>query len=199
MNLKSKEYLTKGKRSIVSTAFLNNKKVAIKEQRSDIYAKNTINKEAGFLRILNKHKIGPKLINSSDNKIIYEFVEGILIIPYLESKKPQKKILTKILDKCFIMDSLNISKEEMHNPYKHIFIKNRKVKMIDFERAHFTEKPKNVTQFCQFLMSTKIYPLLENKFDKTKLKKILIKYRKNINKKNYNKINLIISLKYKFP
>jgi len=192
MDIKDKKYLTKGKRSLVYVGILNNKKVAIKEQRTDIFAKNTINKEADFLKILNKHKIGPKLINSSNNKIIYDFVEGILIIPFLESKRPQKKVLLKILDQCFILDSLKINKEEMHNPYKHILINRSKVRMIDFERCHYTNKPKNVTQFCQFLMSNKIYSLLENKFDKDKLKKLLINYKENPSKTNFNKIKKIV-------
>ena len=44
----------------------------------------------------------------------------------------------------------------MHNPYKHIIVTEQTVPIfIDFERAHKTEKPQNVTQFCQYVLANK--------------------------------------------
>jgi len=55
-----------------------------------------------------------------------------------------------------------VNKFEMHHPTKHILIKAGKpsrktVVMIDFERCRWTEKPKNVTQFVQFLLRYEPY------------------------------------------
>ena len=61
-------------------------------------------------------------------------------------------MLKDVLRQCFILDKLKINKLEMHHPVKHIIIDKKPV-LIDFERSYYTENPKNVSQFCQFLMS----------------------------------------------
>jgi len=58
------------------------------------------------------------------------------------------KMFINIVYNLFIMDKLKINKEEMSHPQKHIIIdKNNNLTLIDFERAHYTIKPSNVTQF----------------------------------------------------
>ena len=70
----------------------------------------------------------------------------------------------------------------MHHPVKHIIIgKNRKPVLIDFERCRKTEKPKNVTQFCQFLIGNLVRELLSKKgiaIDKNKITGFARNYRK---------------------
>ncbi len=198
INIKKKKFLAKGKRSLVYTAFLGNKKVGIKVARKDISIKKHIENEAKFLKILNKKKIGPKLLHSKKDSIIYEFVEGERILDWMEkaNKKNIKKIIKDIFEKCYILDSLKIEKKEMHHPIKHILIKKNNVKMIDFERCRKTNKPKNITQFCQFLISKKVSSILIKKgfkkIKKTTLIPIVKDYKKKFDKKNLKKIiNLI--------
>ncbi|MBW2999658.1 hypothetical protein KY339_03215, partial [Candidatus Woesearchaeota archaeon] len=76
------------------------------------------------------------------------------------------------------------------HPYKHVVV-GKKVVLLDFERANFTKKPKNVTQFCQYVTSKKIVDMLAKKKIKVNVQKIrnLAKeYKKNINLKNFNNI-----------
>jgi len=68
----------------------------------------------------------------------------------LKEIKLNKEQTKEILRQCFILDKLKLNKMEMHHPLKHIII-NKKINLIDFERTYKTEKPKNVTQFLQFL------------------------------------------------
>ena len=70
----------------------------------------------------------------------------------------------------------------MQNPYKHILIKGKKVKMIDFERCYYNDKPKNVTQFCQFIRNRLM------KVNNSKFKKLLQNYKKKQSEKNYKEI-----------
>ena len=74
----------------------------------------------------------------------------------------------------------------MHHPVKHIIIDKSPV-MIDFERCYYTKHPKNITQFCQFLMNT----------NKTLNKKLLINalkiYKSKQNKNNFNQIKKILN------
>ena len=160
MNVKNKEFLAKGKRGIVYTGLLNGKKIAIKEKREESTAIYRMENEARFLQILNKKGIGPEFIESGDDYLIYYFVEGIEIMKFVDtaSKKEILLVLEEVMKQCLVMDKLGINKEEMHRPLKHILV-GPKVVMIDFERCKFSEKPKNVTQVCQYV--ARLQPDLE--------------------------------------
>jgi len=58
------EKFATGKRGIIYVGELNNKKVAVKAKNPDSLAKNTIENEIKWLKVLNKKGIGPKLIRS---------------------------------------------------------------------------------------------------------------------------------------
>src|SRR3989338_6551137 len=133
---------------IVYEAKQNKKNVAIKVAKQDPNIANRIAIESSFLKILNKHSIGPKLINSTSNYDTMQFIEGT---PLGKIKNPSKEILSGILDQCYTLDKLKIGKEEFTRPTKHVIVRNSKPVLIDFERCHYTESPKNVTQFCQYL------------------------------------------------
>ena len=180
--IKNKRYYAKGNRSVVYTGFIGKKKVIIKKQKKNIAARDIAKIEARWLRILNKQGIGPKLISEGKDYIIMEFIMGKPIMDFLETAKKQdiEKVISRALKQCIVLDSLNITKKEMHKPVKHIIIHNNNPKFIDFERAKFSQKPKNLTQFCQFLTSKKVSVILRRKgiiINKTKLRKFLKGYK----------------------
>ena len=193
-NIKNINYFTKGKRGFIFIGNYKNKKIAIKIKNPESEAILRINNEIKFLKILNKKNIGPKLLFSDKDYIIYKFVEGNFIIDYLKNNKKEniKKIIRKILEQMFIMDKLKTNKEEMSHPQKHIIInkKNNPV-LIDFERAHHTIRPGNVTQVCDFLISGNIKTILQKNNIKINKKGIINaakKYKKEQNSGNFNKI-----------
>lgn len=169
---------SRGHRSIVYIGKYKGKEVAIK-----VGSEKVISNEVKWLKILKKYRIGPKLFFSDKEFFVYEFVDGIRFVDYIKkaSKKDVKKAVKNILRKMRLMDKLKIEKKEMHHPIKHILIRNKEVKMIDFERCRKTDKPKNVTQFCQFLMNV---GFIERKNGI----KILKEYKKNQTGKNFNKV-----------
>jgi putative serine/threonine protein kinase len=190
--IRNKKFLGKGKRSIVYLGFIKNKKVTIKCKRPDTKARGRIKNEADWLKVLNKYGVGPKFIALGKDYLIYEFVEGEEIIDWIKksNKIKVKKILKDIFLQCRTLDELKVTKGELHRPIKHILIKD-KPRMIDFERCKPADKPKNVTQFAQFLMRDNIYNLLKSKdfkFDKKELIKTLKLYKKDYSKKNFKKI-----------
>ena len=134
---------------------------------------------------MNGHNIGPKLIEYGKDYMIYEFINGTRILDYLKKvdKKDKNRVIKNALLQCRILDKLKIDKYEMNNPYKHILI-GKQIKMIDFERCKFVEKPKNVTQFCQFIVSKKV----GLNVNRNKLIKILKEYKNNQNDKNFKSI-----------
>jgi len=194
--MKNLEFFAKGHRALVYTGFYKDRKVAVKVERKDSKAEKRINNEIKWLKILNKRGIGPKLLKYDKDYLIYEFVEGEKFLDWLKKadKKSIKKILNEIFKQIRILDKLKVNKKELHNPVKHILI-DKKAVMIDFERCYKAEKPKNVTQFCQFLISGKVLDILKEKgfkIDKKRLIENLKKYKNKQNEKNFQ--NVISSL-----
>ena len=92
-------------------------------------------------------------------------------------------MIKKVLLQCHELDRIGVDKEEMHRPFKHILVKNDKPVLIDFERAHMTKKPKNVTQFIQYLISSRLTNILKKKgaaVNRAKAIKAAKEYRKTM-------------------
>jgi len=176
------KYFSHGKRSIIYIFKKGTKNYVIKTKKQGIGAEDPISNEAKFLKLLNRYKIGPKYLTSGKNYVVYEFIKGKFFVDWIKTNKEReiKNIIKKILLQCRIMDKLKINKKEFHKPIKHIIISKNKAVMIDFERCYNTEKPKNVTQFCQFLLSiNKIKPEAID---------LLKEYKKDESEKNFKKI-----------
>ena len=184
------DYLAHGKRGVVYTGKYKGKKIAVKIKRAGSEALGRIQNEIVFLRILNKHNIGPKLIMHGSNWLADDFVPGEFIRDWIPKakKKDAGRVLRIVFEKCFKMDQLMINKEEMHHPLKHVII-GKSVKLIDFERAKKTNDPKNVSQFCQFVMSLK--HVLEKKGFKVNKEKMIClarQYKQKLDKPSFNLI-----------
>lgn len=191
--VKNIELFSYGKRGLIYTGIYGRKRVAIKIKRAESKASDTIRNEALKLKMLNKHKIGPRLVKHQKGKMVYEFVDGEFIEDYAKkcSKKELALILRKVFLQCHQMDRLKLNKEEMHHPVKHIIIRKKQPVMIDFERCHESESPKNVTQFCQYIISSKMTYLLCEKGVKVDMKKMIERaqeYKRDMSKGNLDKI-----------
>ncbi|KYK26339.1 hypothetical protein AYK26_05085 [Euryarchaeota archaeon SM23-78] len=187
------EVYAKGKRGIIYKK--GNVCIKVKNPRSTI---DTLRNEAKFLQILNKKRIGPKFIKYENKKLYRAFIDGIKIKNFLEKEKDKKKIikvLKQVLEQCRTMDLMGINKKELTNPYKDILVtKQNKAVMIDFERCRESKKPKNVTQFLQYIARNK--EVLAQKgieIDKKKLIKLGKEYKEKRDKQSFDKIIRFIS------
>lgn len=185
---------TKGKRGVIYTGKYKNKNVAIKIQRPDVEVRSLQN-EIRILKKIKNHGIGPKLIFAGDDFFVYEFVEGEFIEEFVENEKNKTKIknvLRNVMLQCRKLDKLKMNKEEMHHPYKHVIVaKEDRPVLVDFERCKETWDAKNVTQFCQYLISGKMSYLLKKKgilIDRMKMIELDKKYKKNFGEKNFKMI-----------
>ncbi|MBU1205103.1 MAG: methyltransferase [Nanoarchaeota archaeon] len=190
--LRNIKKFARGHRGLLYQANLKKKGVAIKTKNPKSKAKARIANEVKWIKILNKYKIGPKLLFSGREYFAYEFVEGDFILDFIEKNNKEDiiKIIKNVFNQLYIMDKLKVDKEEMHHPLKHIIIDKKPV-LIDFERCKKTKKPKNITQFCQFLMSWSTGLLLKQKgikLNKDKIIKLAKTYKKEQTKENLNKI-----------
>ena len=187
------KYLAKGHRGLLFTGIWKNKKVTIKAKNPKSKAFGRIENEAKWLKKLNKYHIGPKLIYAGDNYFIYYYIDGDLIMDFLKksSKNRIRKIVKDVFNQMFALDKLKIDKEEMHHPLKHIIISRNKSCLVDFERAHYAQSPKNVTQFCQFLTSGYLGFIFKNKkinIDEQKIRELAKIYKNKQNSINFKKI-----------
>ncbi len=189
LKLKNFQYFSKGKRSLVYTAIYKDKKVIIKIKHPKSTAKGRIQNEAKILKRINKYKIGPKVLEAHKDYILYEFIDGPFFVDWVKNQKEKevKKAMKKILIKCRRLDKLNINKKEFNHPIKHIIMSREKEPIfIDFERCYLSKKPKNLTQFCQFLMSKPFSSYI--KLNKKKLIPLLKKYKNNQTETNFKLI-----------
>ncbi len=192
LNFRNVARLAKGHRGIIYTATWKGKKVAVKAQRPDSAARNRMENEAKWLKILNRKGIAPRLLLTKGDFFAYEFAEGDFILDFVRKSSREKilKVLGEVLQQCRILDTLHVTKEEMHHPLKHIIV-GRKTILLDFERAHYDEFPKNVTQFCQFLISSGLSGNLKKKgrnIDREKIIALLKTYKNHQSEDNFGKI-----------
>ncbi len=178
-----------GHRGIIYLTKYKGIKVAIKKKLPRSEAIDRIQNEIKFLKILNKHKIGPKILKHTKDSFTYKFINGIFIKEFLEKEKSKtkiKKILKQVFEQCYKMDKLGINKLEMHNPFKHIIITPRlKAHLVDFERCYYTKDPKNVTQFCQYIRrNQKLLNKKGFKINKKQVIKAAKEYKKDKNLSN---------------
>ncbi|MBI2564824.1 methyltransferase [Candidatus Woesearchaeota archaeon] len=188
-------YFSKGKRGIIFTGSYDNKKIAMKVKHPESQAQERIKNETEFLQKLNKYSIGPRYLFSGNNYLAYKFVEGVYIKDWLPTaeKKDIQKVVSEIFRQSFMMDKLGINKEEMHHPLKHVII-GKKIVMIDFEKCHYTQDPKNVTQLGQYIVLV-ARSLNKRGFniDINQVIKCSKEYKKNMSEQNMN--NIISTLK----
>lgn len=179
--------LAKGKHGIVYNGLYKRKKCVIKTALPNSPSPNCIIIESKFLFELNKHKIGPRLFYANKELIAMQKIEGERISDIDLHKN--NFVIFAVLRQCFLMDKLGISKDEMVNPYKHVIVLGkkdtdghikgkRKIVMIDFERCSYSKKPKNVTQFCEYLRRRGF----------SVDRQLLIEYRKEVSLKNFRRI-----------
>lgn len=189
------KFFAKGKRGFLYQGKLNNKRVIIKTKNPRSEAKGRIDNEIKFLKILEKYKIAPKILLAKRDFFVYEYISGVFIKEFIEKSNKNNiiAVLKRIFDMMFLLDKLKINKGEMHHPLKHIILDDKKgkikISLVDFERANCTKKPKNVTQFCQFLI------IMQNTLKKKKIiinqQKIIYLakiYKNKINKQNVENI-----------
>lgn len=146
------EYFAKGKRSTVYKGEFEGKEVILKKETRNL---RRIKNEAFWLKKLNGYGIGPKLLKEKDDYFICEFVKGKPLREWITTadKNNIKKVLMEVLRQLRIMDDLKVNKCEMTRPYKHVIVYKNKPVMIDFEKCKFSLKPKNVSQFFQFVIN----------------------------------------------
>jgi len=190
--------LGKGCVGIVVRALLDKKRVALKIRRVDA-DRLGMQHEAEMLKIANKVGVGPRLISTSENFLLMEYLEGTLLPKWLERLKGRgtrnriRQVLRDILEQCWLLDETGLDHGELSRAPKHIIIsRDNKAHIVDFETASIQRRVSNVTSACQYLFigsqTAKIIRRKLGKIDHETLRINLKNYKQNRSRENFNKI-----------
>jgi putative serine/threonine protein kinase len=153
MQIGRQNVLGKGYTGIVVLAKMGSKKVALKIRRTDS-PRTSMDGEAKLLEAANKAGVGPKLIKSSRNFVVMEYLDGKKIFDWVkdlrgrESAAQLKSVIRKVMFDCYNLDRAGLDHGELSNITKHVIV-GKTVTIIDFESSSLVRKVSNVTSATQ--------------------------------------------------
>ncbi|MFM8658446.1 MAG: RIO1 family regulatory kinase/ATPase [Candidatus Nitrosotenuis sp.] len=194
--------LGKGYAGIVVLAKQGTNKVALKIRRTDSPRKD-MKGETKLLSAANKVRVGPKLISSSKNFVVMEFVSGKKIYDWVDELKGKgstaklKSVIKKVLTDCYRLDEAGLDHGELSNITKHVIV-GKNITMIDFESASLERRASNVTSASQAMligsglanMVNRIYKLPP----KQKIISSLRSYKENRTKESFDQVLEVLKL-----
>ena len=194
--------LGKGYVGVVILARQGKREVALKIRRIDS-SRSEMKSEAKLLKLANKVNVGPKLVDSSKNFIIMEYVEGKKIIDWVKELKGTgsaaklKATIRKVLEDCYNLDKIHLDHGELSHIHKHVIV-GRSPCIIDFESASTNRRTSNVTSATQSILIGSGLANLVKKIirvpDRKKLIASLKKYKHDQSRKNFDVVLKILGL-----
>lgn len=194
--------LGKGYVGIVVLAKQNQNIVALKIRRTDSQ-RDEMRNEARLLGLANKAKAGPKVIKSSKNFLVMEYLDGEKIFDWIKRLKGKgstmrlKKTVRKILEDCYKLDQLGLDHGELSSISKHVIV-GKEITLIDFESSSMDRRVSNVTSASQAIfigsgiskMVKKIYRIPPQ----TKLIMALRTYKKEQTRDSFDNVLRVLRL-----
>src|SRR5438445_11592679 len=176
--------------------------MALKIRRIDS-SRSDMESEAKLLKLANKVNVGPKLIDSSKNFIIMDYLEGKKIIDWVKELKGKgsaaklKATVRKVLDDCYDLDRIRLDHGELSYIHKHVIVGNSPC-IIDFESASTNRRTSNVTSATQSIFIGSGLANLAKKIiiepNRKKLISSLRKYKNDQSRENFEGVLRILGL-----
>ena len=197
------QILGKGYVGIVVLGKRGNKDVAVKIRRTDSQRRE-MKSEATMLKTVNSVNVGPKLLDSSRNFVVMEFLEGEKIgdwINNLNGKGSVKKLkitIKAILEDCYRLDQICFDHGELSSISKHVIVGKKKPSLIDFESSSTKRRVSNVTSITQAIfigsgISKKIQTMYKIP-SKEKIIEILRNYKMEGTRQTFDELLKILKL-----
>lgn len=194
--------LGKGYTGIVVLAKAGTKKVALKIRRMDS-PRQSMSKETILLAAANGVKVGPRLIKSSNNFIVMEYLDGKKIYDWVMNLKGRgssvklKSVIKKVLCDCYRLDMAGIDHGELSNITKHVIV-GRSTTIIDFESSSLERRVSNVTSASQaILIGSGLAKMVKRVYSappKQKIIQALRQYKKEQTQKSFEKILEVLKI-----
>jgi putative serine/threonine protein kinase len=194
--------LGKGYVGVVVLAKLHKKDVALKIRRIDS-SRSEMKSEAKLLKLANKVNVGPKLIGSSKNFIIMEYLDGQKITDWVRELKGRgsaaklKSVVRQVLEDCHTLDTIHLDHGELSYINKHVIV-GKTPCIIDFESGSTNRRTSNVTSATQSIFIGSALSSIVKDVIKIPNKKKLIdplkKYKHDQSRENFDEILKMLGL-----
>jgi putative serine/threonine protein kinase len=190
--------LGKGCVGIVVLALTNRGKVALKVRRVDA-DRAGMQREAEMLRKANAVDVGPCLLDTSENFLLMEFVDGTLLPQWVKIVKGRgtrsriRRVLREVLEQCWRLDESGLDHGELSRAPKHVIVDSSDNPcIVDFETASIHRRVSNVTSICQYLFigsqAAKAIKRKLGEIDREELIKALRTYKQQRARENFEKV-----------
>lgn len=187
--------LGKGCVGIVVRAYADKRRVALKIRRVDA-DRSGMQREADMLERANAVKVGPKLLNVTDNFLLMEFIGGKLFPEWLEEETRRtviRRVLRDLLEQCWRLDEAGVDHGELSRAPKHIIVDAEdNPRILDFETASTSRKVSNVTSMCHFLfIGSHVAQMLKKIIgmaDRARLIEALRGYKQERNREKFDRV-----------
>jgi len=194
--------LGKGYVGVVVLSKLHKKDVALKIRRIDSSRKE-MKSEAKLLKLANKSSVGPKLIDSSKNFLIMEYLDGKKISDWVNQLKGKgsaaklRTVIRQVLEDCYKLDTIHLDHGELSYIHKHVIV-GKSPCIIDFESASTNRRTSNVTSATQSIFIGSVLSNMVKKIIKVPTKKKMIpslkKYKHDQSRENFDDILKMLGL-----
>lgn len=197
--------LGKGCVGIVVEALTKEGRAALKIRRVDA-DRAGMQREAEMLSKANAVGVGPRLIGSTENFLLMEFIEGRLLPRWVEGlrgrgmKSRISRVLEAVLEQCWTLDEAGLDHGELSRAPKHIIVsEGDRPRIVDFETASVARRVSNVTSICQYsFIGSPVARMIKGKFgkvDQGELIKALKRYKQELTRENFNRILIVCKLR----
>lgn len=194
--------LGKGYVGVVVLSRRGRDEVALKIRRIDS-SRGEMRSEARLLSAANKVNVGPKVIDSSKNFIVMEYLEGKKIIDWVKELKGRgraarlRSVVRKVLEDCYNLDRINLDHGELSYMHKHVIV-GKSPRIIDFESASLNRRPSNVTSAAQSIFIGSALSSIVKKIIKIPSKKRMIeslkRYKHDQSRENFDAVLKVLGL-----
>jgi putative serine/threonine protein kinase len=174
-------FVAKGYRGTVFKGILKGKTVAVKVKRSDVSKERPIEKECEILKhlenFLGERNPAPRVYHCTEEYLIMEFIEGLPFSEALKNHNP-RTVVMEALKSCYLLDRAKVKHSEIKGE-KHLLFDGKRVRVIDFESAKLSEKPRNLLQFVGYHLVRRGELLKELGTSQDRIKELIELYKKN--------------------
>ncbi len=175
---------------------------ALKIRRIDS-SREEMKSEAKLLRIANKVNVGPRVIDSSKNLIVMEYIDGKKIIDWAKELKGKgsasrlRAVVRKVLEDCYNLDMIHLDHGELSYIHKHVIV-GKSPCIIDFESASLNRRTSNVTSAAQSIFIGSSLSNIVKKIIKVPTTKRMIeslkKYKHDQSRENFDNVLKVFGL-----
>jgi len=149
--LRNLRKFAEGWRGVIYTGEWRGEKVAVKVAKRPEVAE-ALRKEGEILEKLRGIEGFPQLLLRGEDFVAYRFIEGTPLGKLSPSGQEERRILRRIAELAYLLDSMGIRRDEFQKLDKNVLIgTDGRVYVLDFERGSFSGRPSNLPQLLQLL------------------------------------------------